>query len=78
MTLITSVMFLVASCHWSLSLRLQAINLRATILDEATPQSLRGIEVAWTDCLPCVNVSSPVLYSSLINADAHRVIVPSE
>lgn len=31
--------------------------MRLSILGEVPPDSFRGIVVAWTDCLPCVNVS---------------------
>lgn len=31
--------------------------MRVMILGEVPPTAFRGVVVAWTDCLPCVNVS---------------------
>lgn len=35
--------------------------MRLSILGDVPPVEFRGIVVAWTDCLPCVNVSGVVV-----------------
>ncbi|EIM91675.1 uncharacterized protein STEHIDRAFT_153296 [Stereum hirsutum FP-91666 SS1] len=55
MLTVTILMFAVASCHAAFSLWMVWTNMRLSILGEVPPDSFRGIVVAWTDCLPCVN-----------------------
>lgn len=57
MLLITILMFSIATCHTAFSLWMVWTNMRLSILGDLPPIEFRGIVVAWTDCLPCVNVS---------------------